>query len=51
MHSIGGMKSYLKGLSKGFHTFGFERTSEKYSFFIDGYKSHVETRGISKIEE
>jgi len=50
MHSIG-MKSYLKGLSKGFHTFGFEWTAEKYSFFIDGYKFHEETHGISKINE
>lgn len=51
MKSIGPMKSYLKGLSKGFHTFGFEWTSEKYSFFIDGYKFHEETRGISNIPE
>lgn len=51
MQSIGPMKSYLKGLSKGFHTFGFEWTSEKYSFFIDGYKFHEETRGVSNIPE
>jgi len=51
MHSIGPKKSYLKGLSKGFHTYGFEWTEEKYSFFIDGYKFHEETRGVSKIEE
>jgi len=51
MHSIGPKKSYLKGLSEGFHTYGFEWTSEKYSFFIDGYKFYEETRGVSKIEE
>jgi len=51
MHSIGPMKSYLKGLSKGFHTYGFEWTAEKYSFFIDGYKFHEETNGISNIAE
>jgi len=51
MHSIGPKKSYLKGLSKGFHTFGLEWTPEKYSFFIDGYKFHEETQGISNIEE
>ena len=51
MHSIGPMKSYLKGLSNGFHTYGFEWTSEKYSFFIDGYKFHEQTAGISNIEE
>jgi len=51
MHSIGPKKSYLKGLSEGFHTYGFEWTAEKYSFFIDGYKFHEETRGVSKIEE
>jgi len=51
MHSIGPMKSYLKGLSKGFHTYGFEWTPEKYSFFIDGYKFHEQTQGISNIPE
>jgi beta-glucanase (GH16 family) len=51
MQSIGPMKSYLKGLSQGFHTYGFEWTTEKYSFFIDGYKFHEETRGISNIPE
>ncbi len=51
MHSIGPMKSYLKGLSKGFHTYGFEWTPEKYSFFIDGLKFHEQTVGISNIEE
>lgn len=51
MHSVGPMKSYLKGLSKGFHTFGLEWTPEKYSFFIDGYKFHEQTQGISNIEE
>lgn len=51
MQSIGPMKSYLKGLSEGFHTYGFEWTSQKYSFFIDGYKFHEETRGISNIPE
>jgi len=51
MHSIGPMKSYLKGLSKGFHTYGFEWTPEKYSFFIDGFKFHEQTVGISNIEE
>jgi len=51
MHSIGAMNSYLKGLSKGFHTFGLEWTPEKYSFFIDGYKFHEQTQGISNIDE
>jgi len=51
MHSVGPMKSYLKGLSKGFHTYGFEWTPEKYSFFIDGYKFHEQTQGISNIAE
>jgi beta-glucanase (GH16 family) len=46
-----GMKSYLKGLSDGFHIFGFEWTPEKYSFFIDGYKFHEQTQGISNIPE
>jgi len=51
MKSIGPMKSYVKGLSEGFHTFGFEWTPEKYSFFIDGYKFHEQTVGISNIPE
>jgi len=51
MRSVGPMKSYLKGLSKGFHTYGFEWTPEKYSFFIDGYKFHEQTQGISNIAE
>jgi len=51
MHSIGPLKSYLKGLSKGFHTYAFEWTPEKYTFFIDGYKFHEETKGISNIAE
>lgn len=51
MHSVGPMISYLKGLSKGFHTYGFEWTPEKYSFFIDGYKFHEQTVGISNIPE
>ena len=51
MKSIGPLKSYLKGLSKGFHTYGFEWTPEKYSFFIDGYRFHEQTQGISNIPE
>ncbi len=51
MKSIGPMKSYLRGLSEGFHTFGFEWSPEKYSFFIDGYKFHEQTNGISNIPE
>jgi beta-glucanase (GH16 family) len=51
MHSVGPMKSYLRGLTKGFHTYGFEWTPEKYSFFIDGLKFHEETHGISNIAE
>ncbi|MTK54613.1 glycoside hydrolase family 16 protein [Paludibacter sp.] len=51
MQSVGPMKSYLKGLSKGFHVYGFEWTPEKYAFFIDGYKFYEETRGISNIPE
>ncbi|MDP4201246.1 MAG: glycoside hydrolase family 16 protein [Bacteroidota bacterium] len=51
MQSVGPMKSYLKGLSKGFHVYGFEWTPEKYVFFIDGYKFYEETQGISHIPE
>ena len=46
-----GMQSYLKGVSKGFHTFALEWTPEKYVFFIDGYKFYEVTVGISQIEE
>ncbi len=51
MHSVGPMKSYLKGLSQGFHIYGFEWTPEKYAFYIDGFKFHEMTQGISNIEE
>ncbi len=51
MHSVGPMKSYLKGLSQGFHIYGFEWTQDKYAFYIDGYKFHEMTQGISNIEE
>jgi beta-glucanase (GH16 family) len=46
-----GMQSYLKGVSEGFHTFALEWTSEKYVFFVDGYKFNEVTIGISHIEE
>lgn len=46
-----GMQSYLKGVSKGFHTFAVEWTPEKYIFYIDGYKFYEVTQGISHIEE
>ena len=46
-----GMQSHLKGLGKGFHTFALEWTSEKYVFYVDGYKFYEVTQGISNIEE
>ena len=46
-----GMQSYLKGVSKGFHTFGLEWMPDKYIFYIDGYKFYEVTTGISHIEE
>jgi beta-glucanase (GH16 family) len=46
-----GMQSYLKGVSKGFHTFALEWTPEKYIFYIDGYKFYEVTKGISHIDE
>lgn len=49
--STGGMQSYLKGVSEGFHTFALEWTPEKYIFYIDGYKFYEVTKGISHIEE
>lgn len=50
-HTTHGMQSYLKGLSKGFHTFGLEWTPEKYAFYIDGLKFYEVTDGVSHIEE
>ena len=46
-----GMQSYLKGLSKGFHTFGLEWMPDKYIFYVDGYKFYEVKEGISNIEE
>jgi beta-glucanase (GH16 family) len=45
------MQSYLKGVSKGFHSFGLEWTPEKYSFYIDGLKFYEVSSGVSQIEE
>jgi hypothetical protein len=49
--SIGGLLSYVKGVSEGFHTFALEWTPEKYSFFVDGLKYYEVTEAISHIEE
>lgn len=46
-----GMQSYLKGVSKGFHTFGLEWMPDKYIFYVDGYKFYEVTQGISNIDE
>jgi beta-glucanase (GH16 family) len=46
-----GMRSYLKEVSEGFHTFALEWTPEKYVFFVDGYRFYGVTKGISHIEE
>lgn len=51
MQSTESMESHMEGLEKGFHTFGLEWTSDKYSFFIDGLKFHEVTEGISQTEE
>ena len=50
-HTTRGMQSYLKDVSKGFHTFGLEWTPEKYSFYIDGLKFYEVSSGVSQIEE
>lgn len=50
-HTTHGMQSYLKGVSKGFHTFGLEWTPEKYVFYVDGYKFYEVSSGISHIDE
>ena len=49
--STHGMQSYLKGVGKGFHTFGLEWLPDKYIFYVDGYKFYEVTQGISHIEE
>jgi beta-glucanase (GH16 family) len=49
--STHGMQSYLKGVSKGFHTFGVEWFPDRYIFYVDGYKYYEVTQGISNIEE
>ena len=49
--STHGMQSYLKGVSKGFHTFSVEWFPDRYSFYVDGYKYYEVTQGISNIEE
>jgi len=49
--TIGGLLSNHEGVSEGFHTVALEWTPEKYAFFIDGYKYHEVTKGISHIGE
>ncbi len=49
--SVGRLKSTIKGLSEGFHTFGLEWTPKQYSFFIDGLKFHEKTQGLSHVNE
>ncbi|SKB37698.1 glycoside hydrolase family 16 protein [Macellibacteroides fermentans] len=51
MQSVGPLKSGLKGLDKGFHTFGFEWTEKNYAFYIDGLKFFEVNEGISKIDQ
>ena len=50
-HTTRGMQSYLKGVSKGFHSFALDWTSEKYIFYVDGLKFHEVSSGVSQIEE
>ena len=49
--SIGGLLSYVEGVSEGFHTFSLEWTPEKYSFFVDGLKYYEVTEAVSHIDE
>jgi beta-glucanase (GH16 family) len=51
MKSSPQLVSHVRGLSKGFHTFGLEWTKDKYAFYIDGQKYHEQTVGISHIKE
>ena len=50
-HTTRGMQSYLKGVSKGFHSFALEWTPEKYVFYVDGLKFYEVSSGVSQIEE
>jgi beta-glucanase (GH16 family) len=51
MESRGPLVSYYEGIDKGFHTYALEWTPEKYVFYIDGYKFHEQTFGLSHIDE
>lgn len=51
MKSKGPLISHVQGLSHGFHTYALEWTPEKYVFYIDGYKFHEETFGLSHTDE
>jgi len=51
MKSVGPMNSYLKGVSKGFHTFALKWTPKKYAFYIDGIRFYEQKQGISHINE
>lgn len=49
--STHGMQSKLKGVGKGFHTFGLEWFPDRYIFYVDGLKFYEVRQGISKIDE
>jgi len=49
--TIGARLSHHEGVSEGFHTFAVEWTSEKYAFYIDGYKYYEIKEAISHTDE
>ncbi|MEN8202255.1 MAG: glycoside hydrolase family 16 protein [Bacteroidota bacterium] len=51
LQSLERLNSRREGLGVGYHTFALEWTPEQYTWFVDGYKYHGVTRGISHIEE
>jgi beta-glucanase (GH16 family) len=46
-----GMQSYVKNVSKGFHTFGLEWFPDRYIFYVDRLPFYEVRKGVSNIEE
>lgn len=51
LKGYGPLKSKVKNLHKGYHTFALEWTPEKYVFYVDGLKYHEVKEAISHVNE
>lgn len=50
-HKRKGKIKKIKGISKGFHTFGLEWRKNKYIFYVDGKRTWCTRKGISQVPQ